>query len=105
MANKRYEIAYLSAASIDLIGILQYIAPLNPTAARRILGKLDSEISKLNDMPNMGKSIDDDELGAVGYRVLIVEKHYVFYVVKEAEEIVYIHRVLAQTQDYTRLIK
>ena len=39
-----------------------------------------------------------------GYRVLIVEKHLVFYKVKEKEELVIIYAVVDGRQEYKNLL-
>ncbi|WP_370516741.1 hypothetical protein [Sporomusa sp. KB1] len=35
-----------------------------------------------------------------GYRVLVVEKHYVFYVIDEDDLSVKVHRILSSRQEY-----
>ena len=78
MATQQYKIKYLPAAQADLLGIFEYISPQNLSAADRLLDDFNSSISKLGNMPRLGKVIDDYELRSKGYRVLVVEKYYVF---------------------------
>ena len=99
-----YNIEYLPASKADVLGIFDYIAPQNASAAERLLSVFDDEISKLGAMPRQGKAVDDIELKAKGYRVLVVQKHYVFYLIKEDESLIEIHRVLSSRQDYLQLI-
>ncbi|MBP2661806.1 MAG: addiction module toxin, RelE/StbE family [Firmicutes bacterium] len=100
MATKPYKIRYLPASQADLLGIFEYISPLNMSAANHLLDAFDNEISKLGSMPRLGKVIDDYELMSKGYRVLIVEKHYVFYVIEEDNLSVKVHRILSSRQEY-----
>lgn len=51
-------------------------------------------------MPRLGKVIYDYELSLKGYRVLVVEKHYVFHVIDEDEPSAKVHRILSNRQDY-----
>ena len=95
-----YKIEYLPASKADVLRIFDYISPQNVSAAERLLSVFDDEISKLGFMPRMGKVVDDYELKAKGYRVLVVQKHYVFYLIKEAESLIEIHRILSSRQDY-----
>jgi addiction module RelE/StbE family toxin len=105
MATNQYKIKYLPAAQADLLGIFEYISPQNTSAADRLLDAFDNEISKLGSMPRLGKAIDDYELRAKGYRILVVEKYYVFYVIQEEDLVVKVHRILSSRQDYLQWIK
>jgi toxin ParE1/3/4 len=105
MATQQYKIKYLPAAQADLLGIFEYISPHNLSAADRLLDAFDNEISKLGSLPRLGKVIDDYELRAKGYRILVVENYYVFYVIHEDDLLIKVHRVLSSRQDYLQWIK
>ena len=98
--ENNYRIEYLPAARADVLGIFDYISPQNASAAERLLNVFGGEIAKIGFMPHMGKVVEDYELKAKGYRVLIVQKYYVFYLMKEAESLIEIHRILSSRQDY-----
>ena len=55
-------------------------------------------------MPRMGKAVDDYELNAKGYRVLVVKKHYVFYLISDEDQLIEIYRVLSNRQDYLQCL-
>jgi len=100
MAIRQYKIKYLPASQADLLGIFEYISPRNMSAANRLLDAFEDEISKLGNMPRLGKVIDDYELMAKGYRVLVVEKYYVFYVIDKDDLSIKVHRILSSRQEY-----
>jgi len=100
--NGPYEIRYLSTAERDLIDILEYIKKDNPTAANSQLKKFDKAISQLASNPLLGIIPKDERLKKLGYRMLIVNKHLVFYVVKT--EYVQIRRIIHGARRYSFLL-
>lgn len=80
--SKPYDIRYLKTAESDLIDIFKYIKKDRPSAASSQLDKLDKSISQLALNPFIGVIPKDERLKKLGYRILIVEKYLVFYVVK-----------------------
>jgi toxin ParE1/3/4 len=77
-----FKIRYLSPAVNDLDDIFNYIMRDNPSAAVSLLEKFDHSISQLAINPEIGVIPKDDRLKKLGYRMLIIEKYLVFYVVK-----------------------
>ena len=100
-----YNIIYLPASTADLNTIFEYIQPYNLSAANSLLDILEDRIGELKNIPQMGKTVPDYELNAKGYRLLVVENYYVFYIVYEAEKTVKIYRILSAHQDYLQWIK
>ena len=100
-----YRIIYLPASTADLNSIFEYIQPHNLSAANTFLDTLESRIGELRTFPQTGKVVPDYELNAKGYRLLVVENYYVFYIVYEAEKMVKIYRILSAHQDYLQWIK
>ena len=80
--SEAYEIRYLSTAEKDLIEVFEYINKDNPTAAISELEKFDKSISQLALNPFLSVVPKDERLKKLGYRMLIVDKYLVFYVVK-----------------------
>ena len=78
-----YDIRYLSTAEKDLIDIFEYIKKDSPSAAIYQLDKFDKSISRLGEHPFVGVIPNDERLKKLGYRMLIVDKYLVFYVVKK----------------------
>ena len=90
--NRPLELCYLSTAENDLIDIIEYIKKDNPTADTSQLERFDKSISQLTLNPFLGVIPKDERLKKLGYRILIVDKYLVFYVVKT--ETVQIRRVI-----------
>ena len=100
-----YRIIYLPASTAELNSIFEYIQPHNLSAANTFLDTLESRIGELKNFPQMGKVVLDYELNAKGYRLLVVENYYIFYIVYESEKMVKIYRILSAHQDYLQWIK
>jgi addiction module RelE/StbE family toxin len=100
--NAPYEIRYLSSAEKDLVEILRYIEKDNPSAARSMLEKFDVSISQLALQPFTGVVPKDERLRKLGYRMLIIGKYIVFYVVKA--ETVQIRRIIHGARRYDFLL-
>ena len=99
--SEPYAIRYLSTAENDLIEIIEYIKKDNPTAAISQLEKFDKSISQLAMNPSLGVIPKDERLNKLGYRMLIVDKYLVFYVVKT--ETVQIRRIIHGARRYSFL--
>ena len=100
--SEPYEIRYLSTAENDLVDILEYIKKDNPTAAVSQLEKFDKSISHLASNPFLGVVPKDERLKKLGYRMLIVDKYLVFYVVKT--KTVQIRRIIHGARRYSFLL-
>ncbi|MCP4132485.1 MAG: type II toxin-antitoxin system RelE/ParE family toxin [bacterium] len=96
--SKRYTIKYLKTAEQDLYDIFDYIKKDNPTAARTILEKIDKGALSLADNPESGIIPKDIHLKNAGYRILIIEKYLLFYIVKQ--KTIQIRRVLHGSRNY-----
>ncbi len=96
------EIRYLSTAEKDLIDIFEYIKKDNPSAAISQLEKFDKSVSRLALNPFLGVTPKDERLKKLGYRILIVDKYLVFYVVKT--ETVQIRRIIHGARRYSFLL-
>ena len=100
--SKSYQIRYLRTAETDLIDIFDYIQKDNPSAAVRQLERFDQSISQLSRNPYLGVKPKDDRLKRLGYRILIIDKYLVFYVVKT--KTVQIRRVIHGARQYDFLL-
>ena len=99
--NKSYQIRYLSTAETDMIDIFNYIKEDNPAAAMAQLERFDKSISQLASHPFLGVIPRDERLKKLGYRVLIVDKYLVFYVVKP--KTIQIRRIIHGARRYSFL--
>jgi toxin ParE1/3/4 len=77
-----HDIRYLRTAEEDLEGIFEYIRKDNPAAAMSLLDKFDKSISQLAENPYLGVIPKERRLKYLRYRMLIIDKNLVFYVVK-----------------------
>ena len=97
-----FKIRYLSPAVNDLDDIFNYIMRDNPSAAVSLLEKFDHSISQLAINPEIGVSPKDDRLKKLGYRMLIIGKYLVFYVVKA--NTVQVRRIIRGARQYSLLL-
>ncbi|MBU2515116.1 type II toxin-antitoxin system RelE/ParE family toxin [bacterium] len=97
-----YEIRYLRTAEGDLEEIFDYILKDSPTAAVSMLETFDKSISRLAQNPELGVVPKDDRLKKLGYRMLIIGKYLVFYVIKG--KTVQIRRIIHGSRQYSYLI-
>jgi plasmid stabilization system protein ParE len=100
--SKPYKIRYLSTAEKDLIDILEYITKDNPSAAISQLERFDKSISQLALNPFLGVVPKDERLEKLGYRMLVVGKYLVFYVLKTGT--VQIRRIIHGARRYSFLL-
>lgn len=88
----KYHLQYLPVAQNDLISVLDWIAQDSPARATAFVDVVAKRIGRLESHPSMGRLPRHEKLKQLGYRILIVEKHLVFYVVRG--QAIEIHRVL-----------
>ena len=100
--SEPYKIRYLSIAEKDLVHIFEYIKKDNPSAAISQLEKFDKSISHLASNPSLGVVPKDERLKKLGYRMLIVDRYLVFYVVKT--KTVQIRRIIHGARRYSFLL-
>ena len=100
--SRPFKIRYLSTAENDLDDIFDYIMRDNPSAAVFLLEKFDHSISQLAINPEIGVVPKDDRLKKLGYRMLIIGKYLVFYVVKA--NTVQIRRIIHGARQYSFLL-
>ena len=96
-----FEIRYLSTAERDLFDIFEYIKKDSPNEAINQLERFDQSISQLELNPFLGVIPKDDRPRKMGYRMLIVDRYLVFYVVKKRT--VQIRRIIHGARRYTFL--
>lgn len=102
----KYAILRTDKASDQLYAIIQYIAESSGSVdtALNYLNTLETEISKLASAPHMGSYPRYSTLRKQGYRVLIVNRHLIFYKVDDEKEQVVIYAVMDARQHYINLI-
>lgn len=102
----KYKIIRTDKADEQLREIIFYIADDSGSIdiAVDYLNKIEKAIHRLADFPLAGSIPKYSILRKQGYRVLIVERHLVFYKVNEHENIVAIYAVLDARREYRNLI-
>jgi len=96
--EKKYKIEYLPSSAKDLTEIVDYIKIDSPQSALNFLDKIDESISRLEQFPFIGVIPKDIRLQSLGYRILIIDNHLVFYVV--FDDIIEIRRIISGKRKY-----
>jgi len=91
--DQLYEIINYIAGDSDMIDV-----------ALHYLDKIEKAVKVLEDFPLNGSSPRYRILKKQGYRVLIVEKHILFYKVNEDERLVTLYAVVDGRREYLNLI-
>lgn len=72
--------------------------------ALKYLNKMEKAINRLGDFPMSGCIPRYSILKKQGYRVLVVERHLIFYKVDEVKKIVTVYAIVDARQEYKNLI-
>ena len=102
----KYKIVRTDKADEQLREIIFYIADDSGSVdiALNYLDRIEKAINRLGDFPMSGSVPRYSILRRQGYRVLIVEKHLIFYKVNENKKTVTIYAVVDGRQEYKNLI-
>ena len=102
----KYKIVRTDKADEQLREIIFYIADDSgsPDIALNYLDKIETAIRRLEEFPMSGSNPKYSILRKQGYKVLIVERHLIFYKVNESKKIVTIYAVVDGRQEYKNLI-
>ena len=103
----KYKIIRTDKADEQLKDIIFYIAEDSGSIdiALDYLNKIEKEVNRLEDFPMSGSVPRYTILRKQGYRVLIVERHLVFYKVDESEKVVTIYAFVDSRREYKNLIE
>ena len=102
----KYKIIRTDKMDEQLREIIFYIADDsgNIDIALDYLDKIENAVSRLEEFPMSGNEPRYSVLRKQGYKVLIVERHLVFYKVNEIELIVTIYAIVDGRREYMNLI-
>ncbi len=102
----KYSIIRTDKAEEQLREIILYIADDsgNSDIALLYLDKIEKAINRLQDFPNYGSCPRYTILKKQGYRVLIIEKHLVFYKVFEEDKLIIIYAIIDSRREYLNLL-
>jgi toxin ParE1/3/4 len=101
-----YRILRTDKAEEQLRDIIFYIADNsgNVDIALSYMDKIETAIRHLEDFPESGSIPRYSILKKQGYRVLIVERHLVFYKINEEDKLVIIYAIVDGRREYRNLI-
>lgn len=101
-----YKIMRTDKAEDQLRDIIYYIAGDSGSidVALKYLDKIEEAINRLKEFPNSGSIPRYSILKKQGYRVIIVEKHLIFYKVNEGNKTVIIYAIVDGRREYKNLI-
>jgi toxin ParE1/3/4 len=97
-----FGVRVLRVAANDLADIASYISVDDATAAETFLERIEKNLANLESHPRLGSIPNDEELGNMGYRFLVVEDYLIFYTVRKKE--ILIHRVIHGARNYKNLL-
>ncbi len=102
----KYKIIRTDKADEQLREIIFYIADDSGSVdiALNYLNKIETAIKRLEEFPMSGSVPRYSILRKQDYRVLVIERHLVFYKVNESEKIVTIYAVADGRREYKNLI-
>ncbi|WP_061213300.1 type II toxin-antitoxin system RelE/ParE family toxin [Syntrophomonas wolfei] len=102
-----YEITYLPIAEQDIAEIIIYISNQlkAPKAAIELLDAFDHSIFLLQEFPYAHKIYRLTKPLEEEYRLLPVKNYAVFYVVREQDKSVEVHRVVYAKMDLSQILK
>ena len=102
----KYTIVQTDKANDQLNEAIHYIAADSGSAevALQYLSKIENAIMQLEDYSYIGKVPRYSILQRKGYRVLIVERHLVFYRAEKARKTVTIYAVVDGRREYRNLV-
>lgn len=101
-----YIILRTDKAEEQLREIIFYIADDsgNVDIALGYLEKIETAINRLQEFPESGSIPRYSILKKQGYRVVIVERHLVFYKINEVDKLVIIYAIVDGRREYRNLI-
>lgn len=102
----KYKIVRTDQADEQFRNIIFYIADDSGSIdiALDYLGKIEKAVKRLEDFPLSGSIPRYSILRKQGYRVVVVERHLVFYKVNSDERVVTIYAIVDGRQEYKNLI-
>jgi toxin ParE1/3/4 len=102
----KYKILRTDKAEEQLREIIFYIADDSDNAeiALGYLEKIETAINRLQEFPESGSIPRYSILKKQGYRVVIIERHLVFYKIDEEDKLVIIYAIVDGRREYRNLI-
>lgn len=101
-----YKVMRTDKAEDQLRDIIYYIADDSGSidTAIKYLDKIEESINRLKEFPNSGSVPRYSILKKQGYRIVIVEKHLIFYKKSEENKTVIVYAIVDGRREYQNLI-
>ena len=101
-----YKIIRTDKTDDQLRDIIFYIADDSGSVdiALKYLDKIEESINRLKEFPNSGSIPRYSIIRKQGYRVVIVEKHLIFYKINEEKKEIIIYAIVDGRREYKNLI-
>ena len=102
----KYQILRTDKAEEQLREIIFYVVDVsgNVDIALEYLDKIETAVNRLQDFPESGSIPRYTILKKQGYRVVIMERHLVFYKINEVDKTVVIYAIVDGRREYRNLI-
>jgi plasmid stabilization system protein ParE len=98
----KHKLVILTPAQRELEEIASvYLELVGPASARNITNRIYDALERLRDFPRIGVMLRDDVLQAIGYRMLICDKHICIY--RLLENTIYVYHIVDGRSNYPRL--
>jgi toxin ParE1/3/4 len=102
VSPRRRPVRLLALAEQDLADIYEYIAVDNPSAAERVLTRIEKDLGSLATQPLIGRIPRDPDIARLGYRYLIIADNLAFY--RPEPSVVLVHRIFHGARDYADIL-
>ena len=99
---EEYNVKISPAAQNDFLDIVGHLSSMPPEEAVQYYESLIAKISMLTTAPESCPLARDAQLRLRGYRMLSIDNHIVFYVIKG--KVVELRRILYARKQYDRLV-
>jgi len=100
--KKKHEVSLLPKAEEDLLEIVDYISEDRPSAAEKLVDRIEKVFALLAGNPMLGRKVKESRLRLLQYRYLVVENYLVFYVFRS--ERVVVCRILHGAREYLSIL-
>ncbi len=103
----KWKINYTAHALEDLKAIYEYIAfeLLVPETARKQVKRIMDSINKLDEMPMMYKSYEEEPWKSKGFRIFPIDNYIVLYLPTKKSKVVNIVRIIYGKMDITQQLR
>jgi toxin ParE1/3/4 len=102
VSPRKRSVRLLALAEQDLADIYEYISVDNPSAAERLLSRIEKDLGSLATQPLLGRIPRDPDIARLGYRYLIIADYLAFYRLEPS--VVLVHRILHGARDYVDIL-